>query len=101
MGKIKIKVLSNLLMFKRKCRLLKWEHDILKNHKIILYKYRLDVITSMKVTENMLHYLKFKAKGMNIAKQAEQKVDKELAGIQIVSDTHYYDYDLFIFAFVI
>lgn len=85
MGKIKINVLSNLLMFKRKCRLLKWEHEILSKHKIILYKYRFDVITSMKVTENILHYLKFKAKGINIAKQAEQKVDKELAGIQIVS----------------
>lgn len=85
MGKIKIEVLSDLLKFKRKCRFLKWEYDILKKHKITLYKYRFDVITSMKVTENMLHYLKFKGKGINIAKQAEQKVDKELAAIQIVS----------------
>jgi hypothetical protein len=99
MGKIKINVLSNLLMFKRKYRLLKWEHDILKNHKMTLNKYRFDVITSMKVTENMLHYLKFKTKGINIAKQAEQKVDKELAGIQIVSAVHCYDYDLFILVF--
>lgn len=88
MGKIKIEVLSDLLKFKRKCRFLKWEYDILKKHKITLYKYRFDVITSMKVTENMLHYLKFKGKGINIAKQAEQKVDKELAAIQIVSLTY-------------
>lgn len=84
MGKLKIDMLSNLLMFKRKCRLLKWEHVVLKKHKIALYKYRYDFITSMKVTENMLHYLKFKAKGMDIAKEAEQKVEKELAAIQIV-----------------
>lgn len=84
MGKMKIDMLSNLLMYKRKCQFLKWEHAILKNHKITLYKYRFDVITSMKVTENMLHYLKFKAKGINIAKHAEQKVDKELAGFEIV-----------------
>lgn len=84
MGKIKIDVLFNLLKFKRKCRLLKWEHAILKNHKITLYKYRFDVITNMKVTENMLHYLKFKTKGIDIAKIAEQKVEKELAAIQIV-----------------
>lgn len=85
MGKIKIEVLSGLLKFKRKCRFLKWEHDILKKHKIALYKYGFDVITFMKVTENMLHYLKFKGKGINIAKQAEQKVERELAAIQIVS----------------
>lgn len=84
MGAIKIDVLSSLLMFRRKCRFLKWEHVILKNHILTLYKYRYDVITSMKVTENMLHYLKFKTKDVNIAKQAEQKADKELAGIQIV-----------------
>lgn len=84
MGKLKIDMLSNLLMFKRKCRFLKWEHAILKNHKITLYKHRCDVITSMKVTENVLRYLKFKSKGMNIANEAEQKVEKELAGIQIV-----------------
>lgn len=84
MGKIKIDMLSNLLMYKRKCQYLKWEHSILKNHKITLHKYRFDVITAMKVTENMLHYLDFNARGINIAKQAEQKVDKELAGIEIV-----------------
>lgn len=38
----------------------------------------------MKVTENMLHYLKFKTKDIDIAKLAEQKVEKELAAIQIV-----------------
>lgn len=84
MGKLKIDMLSNLLMFKRKCRLLKWEHAILEKHKITLYKHRCDVITSMKVTENVLRYLKFKSKGMNIANEAEQKVEKELAGIEIV-----------------
>lgn len=84
MGKLKINMLSNLLTFKRKCRFLKWEHVILKKHKIILYKYRFDIITSMKVTENMLHYLKFKVKGINIVKEAEQKIEKELAAIQTV-----------------
>jgi len=88
MGKIKIDALSNLLKLKRKCRLLKWEHTILKDHKLTLYKYRFDVITNMKVTENMLHYLKFKTKGIDIVKLAEQKVEKELAAIQIVRRVH-------------
>ncbi|XP_060871614.1 cilia- and flagella-associated protein 43 isoform X4 [Metopolophium dirhodum] len=82
MGSTKIDALSNLLKFKRKCRFLKWEHDILKNHKIPLYKFRFDLITSMKITENVLNYLKFKMKGINNAEQAEQNVDKELAAIK-------------------
>jgi len=84
MGKIKIDALSKLLKFKSKCQFLKWDHEILQKHKIPLYKYRFDFITSMKVTENMLHYLKFKEKGINIDKLVEQKVEKELAAIQIV-----------------
>lgn len=84
MGKSKIDVLSKLMAFRGKCRLLKWEHMILKKHKTTLYKYRYDIITSMKVTENIIHYLKFKAKGINIAKHAEQKVDKELTAIHTV-----------------
>lgn len=87
MGKLKIDMLSNLLWFKRKCKFLKWEHVVLKKHKIALYRYRCDVITSMKVTENMLRYLEFRAKGTNIVREAEQKVEKELAGIQIVRYT--------------
>ncbi|XP_060835447.1 cilia- and flagella-associated protein 43 isoform X1 [Rhopalosiphum padi] len=82
MGYTKIDALSNLLKFKRKCRFLKWEHDILKKHKIPLYKFRFDLITSMKITENVLNYLKFKMKGINNAEQAEQNVDKELAAIK-------------------
>lgn len=84
MGKSKIDMLSNLIAFKRKCRLLKWEHVVLKKHKIKLYKYRYDVITSMKITHNIIHYLKLKAKGLNIAKEAEKKVEKELSGIEVV-----------------
>lgn len=87
MGKLKIDMLSNLLSFKRKCKLLKWEHAILKEHKITLYKYRCDVMTSMKVTENMLRYLEFRAKGTDIVKEAEHKVEKELAAIRIVRFT--------------
>lgn len=83
-------MLTNLLSFKRKCRLLKWEHEILKNHKINLYKNRFDVIKLMKITDNMLHYLKYKAKGINISKQAEQKVEKELAGMKTVRHLLYY-----------
>ncbi|XP_016656351.2 cilia- and flagella-associated protein 43 [Acyrthosiphon pisum] len=82
MGSTKIDALSNLLKFKRKCRFLKWEHDILKNHKMPLYKFRFDLITSMKITENVLNYLKFKMKGINNAEQAEQNVDKELSAIK-------------------
>ncbi|VVC45646.1 Hypothetical protein CINCED_3A007876 [Cinara cedri] len=82
-GKIKIDVLSTFLKFKSKYQLLESELKNLKEHKIELYKYRYNYITSMKMTENILHYLKFKAKGINIAKQAEQNVDKSLAGMQI------------------
>jgi len=85
MGNTKIDALTNLLKFKRKCRFLKWEHDILKNHKIPLYKFRFDLITSMKITENMLYYFKFKIKGIHITEQAKQNLDKELSAIKFVS----------------
>lgn len=71
---------------------MEWEHEILKEHKIKLFKNRFDVIASMKITENMLHYLKYKTKGINIAKQAEQNADKEIAGIQIVRYLFLYNY---------
>lgn len=72
------------MRFKCKRRTLKWDHDNLKNHKLKLYKHRLDVVTSMRITEYILHYLKFKARGINIDKQAEQNLSSELAGIHIV-----------------
>ncbi|VVC42480.1 WD40/YVTN repeat-like-containing domain,WD40-repeat-containing domain [Cinara cedri] len=83
MGKIKIDLLSKFLKYKSKYQLLEPELENLKDNKIKLYKYRYNYITSMKMTENILHYLKFKQKGINIAKQAEQNADKGLAGIQI------------------
>lgn len=36
------------------------------------------------MTDNILHYLKYTDKGINIAKQAEQNVEKESKGMQIV-----------------
>lgn len=100
MGNTKIDALSNLLKFKRKCRFLKWEHDILKKHKIPLYKFRFDLITSMKITENVLNYLKFKMKGINNAEQAEQNVDKELAAIKFVRYLRY-DFNKFTYLIII
>jgi len=85
MGRIKIDAVSNLLRFKCRHRILEWEYKILKNHKTQLYKFRFDFITSMKITENMLYYFKFKMKGINITEQAKQNLDNELSAIQFVS----------------
>lgn len=93
MGKIKINILSTFLEFKSKCQLLNWELENLTDHKIELYKYRYNYITSMKMTDNILHYLKFKDKGINIAKQAEQNAEKELKGMQIVRYSIDYDFN--------
>jgi len=85
MGNTKIDAVSNLLRFKCKHRLIEWEYEILKNHKTQLYTFRLDFIKSMKITENMLYYFKFKLKGIDITEQAKQNLDKELSAIKFVS----------------
>lgn len=85
MGNSKINAVSNLLKFKCKHRLLEWEYEMLKNHKIQLYTFRYDFITSMKITENMLYYFKFKIKGINITEQAKQNLDKDLSAMKFVS----------------
>lgn len=77
MGKSKIDMFSNLMAFKRECRLIKWDHIVLKNHKIALCKCRFDFkhnITSIKITENMMVKLSqiFNVRDINIAKYAEQ-----------------------------
>lgn len=60
------------------------KHDIIKNHKLVLYKYRFDFIKAMKVTENMLHYFKYKVKGINIAEKAKQQIDDQILTIKTV-----------------
>lgn len=85
MGNIKIEAVSNLLKFKCRHRLIEWEYEILKNHKTQLYTFRLDFITSMKITKYMLYYFKFKIKGIHITEQAKQNLDKELSAIKFVS----------------
>ncbi|XP_025190964.1 cilia- and flagella-associated protein 43-like [Melanaphis sacchari] len=82
MGNSKIDTVSSLLRFKCRHRLLEWEYEMLKNHKIQLYTFRFDFITSMKITENMLYYFKFKIKGINITEKAKQNLDKELYAIK-------------------
>lgn len=84
MGKLKIKVLTQFLKFKSKCQHGDLELENLKEQKIELYKYRYNYITTMKMTNNILDYLKYKEKGINIANQAEQNVEKSLKGMQIV-----------------
>lgn len=87
---MKIATLTNLLKAQRECRDLKLEHEILKNYKIKLYKNRFDVIQLMKVTHNMLSYARDKEKGINIIKQAEKKVNKELTWMETVGYFFYY-----------
>lgn len=84
MGKLKVDVLSNFMMFKHKYEFIKREHKILKDHKIDLYKHRYHVITCMNMTKNVLHYLQSFAKGINIVDEAEQNVNKDLATITSV-----------------
>jgi len=72
-------------MFRNEHRFLKWDHKIIKEHELELYKYRYNYIMNMKMSENMIHYFKFKMKGVNIAEKAEQTIDKELQVLKFVS----------------
>ncbi|XP_050433883.1 cilia- and flagella-associated protein 43 [Adelges cooleyi] len=83
LGKRKVHMLTNLLKYKRKCTKLEWDHVILKNVKIKLCEHRLHIIKALKTTGNILHYLKFKAKGVDIAEHAQQKVEKQIAGMKM------------------
>lgn len=81
------------MTYKRKYELINREHNILKEHKINLYKHRYHVITSMNMTKNVLHYLQSLVKGINIVDEAEQNVDKELLAITSVRYLlRYYEY---------
>lgn len=72
-------------MFKKDYQVLKWDHKIIKENELELYKYRYNFITNMKMSENMIHYFKFKMKGINIAEKAEQSIDNELLALKTVS----------------
>lgn len=76
MVKTKFDVSADYRNLKRQFRPLKIEYDILKNHKIELYKYRENYIKSLKITEDMIRYLKFGDNGEQFTKFTEQKIDK-------------------------
>lgn len=93
MGNLKVDVLTKFIIFKRKYELINREHEILKEHKIDLYKHRYYIITCMNITKNVLLYLQSLMKGINIVDQAEHSVDKELAAITSVRYLQlYYEY---------
>lgn len=85
MAQTKLVVFTNYRKLKRKCQLSIIEYDVLKNHKLALYKHRKNYIKSLKITENMARYLKFKDKGVNFTKHFEQKIEKRCEDIKNVS----------------
>lgn len=84
MGKSKIDTIINLMAFKRKYQILKREHENLKEHKIKLYNHRYLYISSMKMTKNVLNYLKCKKNGINVIEYTEQNIDSTILSIKTV-----------------
>lgn len=78
-------ILTGYRNLKRKFQPLKIEYDILKNHKLELYKYRENYIKSLKITEDMARYLKFGGNEEQFTKFTEQKIDKLKRNIKKVS----------------
>lgn len=57
---------------------------MLRDYKIALYQYRYNYIMSLEMNKNIIHYFKFKMKGINIAQRAQQLIDSELSMLETV-----------------
>ncbi|XP_050530954.1 cilia- and flagella-associated protein 43 isoform X2 [Daktulosphaira vitifoliae] len=82
LGSQKLSMLSNLLKYRRKCNLLEWKHLLMKDYKIKMCEHRFNVISSMKVTSNIIDYIKYQSKGINIAEYAQHRVENQLSGLK-------------------
>lgn len=85
MVKTKLDISTDYRNLKRKHTPLKIEYDVLKNHKLELYKYRENYLRSLKITEDMTRYLKFGDNEEHFTKFTEQKIDKLKRNMKKVS----------------
>lgn len=57
---------------------------MLRDYKIALYQYRYNYIMSLEMNKNIIHYFKYKLRGINIAQRAKQAIDNELSLLETV-----------------
>lgn len=81
----KMDILNDYRNLKRKYQPLKIEYDIMKNHKLELYKFRENYIKNMKISEDMERFLKFKDNEEDFIKFTEQKIEKLKNNLKLVS----------------